>query len=78
MQVLLVFKVAGDVLFRRQGGRDSLNSLESLALIEEASEDEDLPPPPSLKTPKLQSVPGCRRALAGNARDAAGSASSSL
>lgn len=77
MQVLLVFKVAGDVLFRRQGGRDSLNSLESLALIEEASEDEDLPPP-SLKTPKLQSVPGCRRALAGNARDAAGSASSSL
>lgn len=43
MQVLLVFKVA-DVLFRRQGGRDSLNSLESLALIEEATEDEDLPP----------------------------------
>jgi len=38
-----VFKVA-DVLFRRQGGTDSLNSLESLALIEEASEDEDLPP----------------------------------
>lgn len=39
-----MFKVAGDVLLRRQGGRDSLSSLESLALIEEASEDEDLPP----------------------------------
>lgn len=33
-----------DVLFRRHGGRGSLNSFESLALIEEASEDEDLPP----------------------------------
>lgn len=35
MQVLLAFEEP-DVLFKRQGGRESLNSLESLALIEDA------------------------------------------
>lgn len=35
MQVLLALEEP-DVLFKRQGGRESLNSLESLALIEEA------------------------------------------
>lgn len=33
---------------------------------------------PSLKTSKFQSVSGCWRALAGNARDAGGSGSRSL
>lgn len=69
MQVLLAFEVA-DVLFRRQGGSDSLNSLESLALIEEASEDEDLPP---LSEDDGISV-GAGLAP-GNARGAAGSTS---